>query len=92
MELRRILFEFRLSRVRVAAAAHVLGHNTHEVQVGVVAQNRRPAFPSEIASIRAGLLALGVPPEIVAACPEIQPRPDHRAKNGGKRRRADGEG
>lgn len=74
MELRRILFEYRITRTRVAAEARALGYRLHYSQVSKIACDRHYAHPLEREAIRAGLKQCGVPDDVIEACVILRPR------------------
>lgn len=74
MELRRVLFEYRLNQSAVARAATALGHKLWPSQVCATSNGKLRASPKERESIRVGLKAFGVPDDVIASIPELRPR------------------
>lgn len=74
MELRRVLFEYRLTQSAVARAAVASGYKLNAGVVCKTANGKHRAHPLEREAMRAGLMSLGVPKGVVEAIPEIVPR------------------
>lgn len=79
MELRRVLFEYRLPASHVVRAARARGYGLAKTTMSLVMHGKYLAGSRMRESIRVGLTACGVPLDVIEQVDELQPRPDLRA-------------
>lgn len=78
MELRRVLFDYRLTQHAVLVAAKAAGYGIGPSQICQIVSGKLEAFPRHREAIRHALASLRVPTEVIDGIPEIVPRPDRR--------------
>jgi hypothetical protein len=78
MELRRVLFEYRLPAARVIRASRAAGFRLAKTSMSLVVNGKYNAGPTLRESVRVGLAACGIPADVIALIDELQPRLDMR--------------
>lgn len=72
MELRRVLFEFRLKQADLIREAMNEGLFLRQERICHLVNRKNLPFPDEILAIKAGLARLKVPGHVIESIPELQ--------------------